>query len=244
MSLDPRSKLISTLFLMFPLLLTPSWAGLGVYVLILLLGTWLTGQWRAVARGIFPVTLLGFGIAAFSALASPGERIVLGGLLPISVGGLDVGAKSGIRMVELVALGALLAATTPPARLAAALSWIISPMRHLRVDVPSLVFVVTLVFRFVPILKAELAATETAMYLRGARYGRNPIDQVRRLSVLPVPLLRRLLVAADEMAIALLSRGYRLDSRAVGGDMQIRRVDLLAMGGSALLAICVIAILR
>ncbi|HEX2988628.1 MAG TPA: energy-coupling factor transporter transmembrane protein EcfT [Chloroflexota bacterium] len=241
MSLDPRSRLISTLFLMFPLLLTPSWAELGVYVLILLLGMWLTGEFKAVSRAIFPVTLLAFGIAAFSALASPGERTLLGGLLPISVDGLEVGTKSGIRMVELVALGALLAATTPPAKLAAALGWIISPMRHLKVDVPSLEFVVVLVFQFVPILKSELAATETAMYLRGARYTRNPIDQIRRLSVLPVPLLRRLLVATDEMAIALLSRGYRLDKRMSGADMRFRRVDLLAMGGSAILAICVIA---
>ncbi len=244
MSLDPRSKLISTLFLMFPLLLTPSWAELGAYLLILLLGMWSTGQMKAVGRVIFPVTLLGLSIAAFSALASPGERTTLGGVLSISVEGLEVGTKSGIRMVELVALGALLAATTPPAKLAAALGWIISPMRHIGVDVPSLEFVVLLVFRFVPILKSELAATETAMYLRGARYGRNPIDQIRRLSVLPVPLLRRLLVAADEMAIALLSRGYRLDDRGRGGDMRIRPVDLLAMGGSAVLAICLVAASR
>ncbi|GEM_PF-5011507 len=244
MSLDPRSRLISILFLMFPLLLTPSWIGLGIYVLILLLGMWLTGKLKAVGRLIFPVTLLGLSIAVFSALASPGERILLGGTLPISVEGLEVGTKSGIRMVELVALGTLLAATTPPAKLAAALGWIISPTRRLGVDVPSLEFVVLLVFRFVPILKSELAATETAMYLRGARYGRNPIDQIRRLSVLPVPLLRRLLVAADEMAIALLSRGYRLDDRTRGGDLQIRRVDLLAMGGSAILAICVVAVSR
>ncbi len=244
MSLDPRSRLISTLFLMFPLLLTPSWTGLGVYLLILLLGLGLARQVKAVGRVIFPVTLLGLSIVAFSALASPGERTMLGGALPINVEGLEIGTKSGIRMVELVALGALLAATTPPAKLAAALGWLVSPLRRLGVDVPSLEFVVLLVFRFVPILKSELAVTETAMYLRGARYGRNPVDQVRRLSVLPVPLLRRLLVAADEMAIALLSRGYRLDDRARGGDMRIRRIDLLAMGGSAILAICVVAVSR
>jgi len=227
---------------MSPLLLTPSWVAVGVYALILLLGMRLTGQLKAVGRGIFPVTLLGLSIAVFSALAGPGERTLLGGVLPISVDGLDVGTRSGIRMVELVALGALLAATTPPAKLAAALSWTISPMRHLRVDVPSLEFLVLLVFRFVPILKSELEATETAMYLRGARYARNPIDQIRRLSVLPVPLLRRLLVATDEMAIALLSRGYRLDSHTRGFEMRFRRADLLAMGGSAILAMCVIAV--
>lgn len=234
--LDPRAKLVATVVLGLPLLARPSEGVVGAYLLVLGLGALAGGQVRDLCRGLVPLLWLALGLVAFSALATPEGRVWLVGVLPFSAEGAARGAVYGLRMVELVALGLLLAATTPPLRMAAGLEWLLQPLRWLRVDVSALSLVALLVLRFVPLFKAELATTERAMFLRGARFGRGPVDQLRRLSALAVPAIGRLLVAADDLAAALVSRGYGLGGLATHAELRFGRRDALLLGASVALA--------
>lgn len=230
-ALDARAKLLATLVLMLPLLLDPTPPTVAAYLPLLALGLSGSGAAHRAARGLGPVAWLALGLAVFTALATPEGRIWLGGVVPLSLPGLVQGAILGARMVELVALGLLLAATTPPLRLAAAVEWLLRPLRALGLDVQALSLAVLLALRFVPLLRRELATTEQAMLLRGVRFGRGPVDQVRRLGVLAVPAVGRLLVASEELAAALVSRGYGLAPLAADAHPPLGRAEraLLAL---------------
>ena len=128
-----------------------------------------------------------------------------------------------------MAIGLLLSATTPPLRLAAGMEWLLQPLRRLKVDVQAFSLALMLVLRFVPLFQRELAATERAMALRGARFGKGPVQQVRRLAVLAVPAIGRLLVASEDLAAALVSRGYGLSPLSTGADLRFGRGDALLL---------------
>jgi energy-coupling factor transport system permease protein len=241
-SLDPRAKLLAALVLMLPLLLAPSPRAVAVSAAALLLGVSISGHARSILHSLIPIAWLGLGLVVFTALVEPVGRVWLLGVLPFSPVGAGQGALLAARMLVLVGIGLLLAATTPPQRLAAGVEWLLQPLRVLKLDVQSFSLALMLVLRFVPLFHRELATTERAMLLRGARFGRGPIQQVRRLAVLAVPAVGRLMVASEDLAAALVSRGYGLSPLLAAAGLHFGRGDALLL--AAAVALAAVSLLR
>ena len=96
---------------------------------------------------------------------------------------------------------------------------------------------VGLVVRFIPVLHQQIGETRSAL---AARAGNQRPFSLRRMRFLVLPTLRRVVLAADQLALAMAARGYQEqrtdpDLHAAAGDGLA-----LALAGGVLLATVVI----
>jgi energy-coupling factor transport system ATP-binding protein len=100
------------------------------------------------------------------------------------------------------------------------------------------VLAVTLTVRFVPVLLNEWVRFRRIVLARGKDTGRTPRAAVRRLREMSIPLLLSLFRLADEVALALESRGVRKEVRPTRGSrLRWRPQDTLLVAGAAVLAV-------
>jgi energy-coupling factor transport system permease protein len=95
--------------------------------------------------------------------------------------------------------------------LTAALEWILAPLTRLGLPVRELAMTVNLALRFVPTLFDEAQLLLMAQRSRGADFTRGGIrERVRGLIPFLVPLLANIFRRADELALAMEIRCYRV----------------------------------
>jgi biotin transport system permease protein len=138
-------------------------------------------------------------------------------------------ALASYRTVLLLVLAAAYVKTTPAREATAAVSWVF-PGRVGRF----LGLGVGLLFRYVPLLQADVARLRDAMRSRLGE--RRPVrERVRRLSV---GSLNRALARADRLALALRARCFSWDP--TGPELQLGRVDGPALALAAGLALAAV----
>ncbi len=204
---DPRCKLAGLLclsaLLYYPdptLLILPSLAFMVVFgcarvpftVLIQSLRYWI------------PLLVVFFLVQASFSLSWKGDR-----LLPASVqwGPLVAAAVNCWRLLLMVLFGVLLTAVTRPRELRDTIIWALRPLPG--IPEQRVALMITLTVRFFTIvldLAAEVAAANRSRLAAGHR------SPLRRVKALLLPVFRRSLLRAEDMALALAARGYREDS--------------------------------
>ena len=174
------------------------------------------------------------------ALNDAGPRLILGAkTLPLGRDGLYAGALRSARLLILLLAAELLAATTDPWDLAAAIRKIFFflPMRWRG----SLATAISLTLAFIPVLLDDAATIRDAALCRGLRGGRERKGKkramkwsfrikrayggmFRRALVLCLPMANAALRRADICAEALLSRCYVDNPTAV--ELKLKPFDL------------------
>lgn len=142
-------------------------------------------------------------VALLRALFVPGAPLLRIGPLGLSRPGAVSGACFAWRIVLVVLAGALLTTTTRTWAVRAAVAWGLRPLPG-----PAGRRVATmmgLLVRFIPEILAQAAATRDAQRARGVEACRNP---VRRLTLFVSGLMRRTLLRADRLTLAMTARGY------------------------------------
>lgn len=163
---------------------------------------------RDVARILSPLSIVLICIAVFAALAPPpGADDTLafhawpGGGLPVTWGGLAHGATLALRIVTMVCASVLLLHSTPAEQFTV---W----LQRLRLPT-ALVFVLVTALRFVPTLRARTQQILDAQRARGVRVDDGGlVRRVRAHATIMVPLFASSLRTSDDLATAMLSRGY------------------------------------
>ncbi|WP_020575397.1 energy-coupling factor transporter transmembrane component T family protein [Actinopolymorpha alba] len=134
--------------------------------------------------------------------------------LPFTVGGLLTGCTLALRLLGMVALTTALTVSTP-------IDGIVQLMRKARLPYP-LTFLVVTALRFVPTMHRRAEQVQDAQRARGARLERGGmLGRVRAFVPVMVPLLAESLRMADNLAAAMLNRGYGA-SRKVASLYEIR----------------------
>lgn len=178
------------------------WAGVGVRGLV-----------KLVAPLTFIVVIV-FAFAAFgfapSASAGPDLRHVLfsfpDGVLPLTAGGLFYGASLGLRILTMVMLTTLLLVVTP-------IDHFVAAMREARVP-HVIVFIVMTALRFIPTMQHRAEQVLDAQRARGARIDRGGlVSRVRAYIPIMVPLLTSGIRMSDDLAAAMINRGYGTTKR-------------------------------
>jgi energy-coupling factor transporter transmembrane protein EcfT len=183
-----------------------------------------------------PLRLLGGELAAFAlfllvvfavrAAVTPGEPLMQWAGLAITREGLQAGAVVAWRLALILALGLLFVTTTRPAHLKAAVQWLLGPVPF--VPARRAATMVGLVVRFIPVLHQQIGETRSAL---AARSGNQRSLSLRRLRFLVLPTLRRVLLAADQLALAMAARGYQ--ERRTDPDLRAGSGDGLALAAAA-----------
>lgn len=130
--------------------------------------------------------------------------------LPVNSSGMAEAAMICWRLSLMLGYGLLFTLVTKPGDLQNALIWFLQPFPFLPAQ--RIALMVTLTIRLLPLIMDQM--DDVALATR-SRLGTQRKDLLRRAKYLALPLFRRSLVRADELALALAARGYREDRPVV-----------------------------
>jgi energy-coupling factor transporter transmembrane protein EcfT len=177
-----------------------------------LAAAWAGAPWPARRFGV--TLAIGMGLAlALNLYLNPGAALegwprVLG--RPATFEGARYGVLLALRLLGAALAVHGLRATWPGERAADELARALGPLRRLRVPVDEARVVLGLGLRSAPLLEREARRIALLQRLRAGRAPRGPVERIDHLRVAAVPTLVRSLERAEQVALALEARHYRL----------------------------------
>lgn len=236
--IDPRAKLINTIMLTlavfqagFPL----QQAALFI-IMVLLMGLSKVGT-KIYLLALKPFVWIILISMLILAIFTPGNA--WGEFLFVSFTheGLRTAASLGIRFIILLGLARLLTATTSPSEMTCALESLLQPLHRLHFPVHEMAMIMNISLGFIPLFFEEADRIRKAQLCRGANFEEGSLKQrYRKLRSIILPVFRNSLKRADELAIAMESRGYQ------GGRGRTRMNELLLNGYDYLYTLTMIMI--
>ncbi len=169
---------------------------------------------RAFLRSLRFFLWLFFFTAFLHLFFTPGEPLLRLGPAVITREGAAGGALTAWRLLAAVALSALLTQTTTPLQITRGMESALSflsrpPFSRLRIPVQDLALMMMMALRFIPVLAEEAQRVHLAQKARGSDWGRGGLPaRSRALLSFFIPLFAGVFRRADELALALESRGY------------------------------------
>ena len=192
------------------------------------------------ARRLTLILLMALGLALSSTIFYGGEKTQL----LFSVGPVDIYAEAvlfglslGLRILCVVAFGALFMITTDPTRLVYSLV----QQAHLNYR---LGYTILAAYRFIPILQSEMNNIRDAHSVRGAYTARSPSAALERARRYGVPLLANAIRQAERLAVAMDARGFSArPNRTYYLTLRLQLTDWLFGIGVVLITIALLLLL-
>ena len=209
--MDPRSKILLTLFIIVFLFMTNSFVGYGLFAL-LIFGTVVVAKipMNYILRGLKPLILilvLTFGLHLFM---DPGDVLFHIGPINATKQGLISGLMMVFRLILLIVTTSIMTLTTSPIDLTDGLERVMRPFQAVGVPAHELAMMMTIALRFIPTLIEETDKIMKAQMARGADFeSGNIIRRVKSMIPVLVPLFVSAFRRADELALAMEARCYR-----------------------------------
>ncbi|MDK2882563.1 MAG: energy-coupling factor transport system permease protein [Bacillota bacterium] len=209
--LDPRTKILGSIFYIVALFLVDDLSGyLAItafsFVLVALSGL----PWRYVLRGVRPIFYIVLFTLALNFFLTPGRVVWELGPLKATEEGIRLGIFMGWRLILLVLTTSLLTLTSSPIALTDGIEYLLSPFRGIGVPAHELAMMMTIALRFIPTLLEETDKIMKAQMARGADFETgNIVQRARGMIPLLVPLFVGAFRRADDLATAMEARCYR-----------------------------------
>lgn len=168
--------------------------------------------------------LLLAAIVVVRALTAPGEPLFGIAALPLSRQGASEGLLLAGRLLLVTTLGLLLTVTTRPSQVRGAVEWLLRPIPF--VPHRQAATMIGLLVRFIPVILAQASEQGDVLRARAIDNRRSPL---RRVTFLCMPLMRRIFVTADRLALAMEARCYG-NQRTTGHPWRMTVRDWAALG--------------
>lgn len=210
--INPRFKLLILLFFLAVLFLLKTFTGLGLLLLFLLL---VIAAARVpllyIAGGLRPVVyIILFTVIIYFFFTKGGVVLLRLGPVTVEQAGVVAGLLVIMRLVGLVLMTMLLTLTTTPLSLAHGVEYFIRPLGRLGFPAAETAMIMTIAMRFIPTLSEESQRLLRAQMARGADFEGGFFSRARKFAPLMVPLFIGAFRRADELALAMEARGYRI----------------------------------
>ena len=218
--LDPRVKILATVFYIVALFVVADFIGFAVaYIELAVIIAVSRVPLRFILRGLKPVFL----ILAFTFLINmfmvKGEPLVTLGFLTITREGLRTAVFMAVRLILLIIGASLLTLTTKPISLTDGMEALLSPFKRFGLPAHELAMMMTIALRFIPTLLEETDKIMKAQQARGADFeSGNLIRRAKALIPILVPLFISAFRIAQDLAMAMEARCY-------GGNIQRTRMN-------------------
>jgi len=98
--------------------------------------------------------------------------------------------------------------TIAPSEMADSLVILLGPFKKWRVPVNDIGLIIFIAMRFIPVLAEEFATIKNAQIVRGVDFSGGIIRRAKKSLVLLIPVFQAAIRRADDLAIAIESRGY------------------------------------
>lgn len=143
-----------------------------------------------------------------------GQVLFRYGPVTIESVGVELGLFTVFRLILLVLFTMLVTLTTTPLALTGGMEFFLRPLKYLKVPVSEIAMILTIALRFIPVLMEESERIVRAQIARGADFKQgNIFKRIRFLVPVMVPLFVSAFRRADELAIAMESRCYRIGGK-------------------------------
>lgn len=210
--LDPRSKLISLVILIVTIFTTDSLFPLIITAcVLLLLGKLASFSLPFLLRGVGLFFWLFIFTSLFHLFFTPGDSIYPFPLfgLDITSQGLSRGAVVFMQLFMVIFAANIFTLTTEPLDLAGGLEKILKPLKMAGVKTEEISLMISLVIRFIPILKRESFKIYHAQRGRGMDFSRlSLMKRGRNLIAIVGPLFTNVFTRSDTIVLAMVSRGF------------------------------------
>jgi energy-coupling factor transport system permease protein len=198
--------------------------------------------------GLRPAVWIIVALLLLELLFSPLKGTVLwhDGYLHLTTYSLRLTTTSLLRLVDFVLLISAFTLTTRLNDVTRALERLTQPLQVLKVPTRELALILTIALRFVPTFALEMERLMKAQASRGGGLTKapkwNPVAQARARLPLILPLFLIALRRAEDLVVAMESRGYVPHrERTHYRQYQIRREDWVAL--AVVLAVCALLVL-
>lgn len=242
--LDPRVKLMTTIFYIISLFIVDNFIGYIIAGLFLALIIKLSKvPVKFMVRGMKSIVFLLIIAVGFNLFLTPGETAVAFWKLRITWEGIRLAAFMAIRLVFLIMGSSVMTLTTTPNNLTDGMESLLGPLKKLKVPVHEISMMMSIALRFIPILLEETDKIMKAQIARGADFeSGNLIKKAKSLVPLLVPLFISAFRRANDLAMAMEARCYRGgEHRTKMKPLIYKRRDWLAYGAVVCyLALCVV----
>lgn len=210
--LDARTQFLSLILLMACVFAARTFEAMALAVLLFLFALFLSGlPWGYVFRGARPFLWLFLFSAGLHFFFTPGPSLPFFpiGFLDLTWTGLAKGALVAAQLFLAILFSSLMTLTTSPLKLAQGLEKLMSPLKRFRVPVEDFSMMTMLAIRFIPILLGETNRILKAQSARGVDFeSGNFFRRAKNLLPILTPLFHSVMKRADDLAVALLARGY------------------------------------
>lgn len=168
-------------------------------------------SWRYLLNGLKTILLL-IVFTLFLQLVFNKDGRVLVELGPFAIysGGVKMGAIVSLRFFYLVMMTTLVTLTTTPMELTDAIEAFLRPLERFKVPAHEIALMLSISLRFLPTLSDETERIMKAQQARGVDLQSGPIrERIKGVIPLLIPLFVSAFKRAEELAVAMETRGYR-----------------------------------
>lgn len=214
--MDPRTKILFTIFFMVTLFLIDGlWSYLAFTLLTGIIIYLSNIPPKFMLKGLRPIILLVAITALLNLFMTPGDTIIFRkGIFTITLTGVYMATKMAVRIILLIIGSSLLTLTTTPTVLTGGLEILLSPLKKLGVPISVFVMMISIALRFIPTLIDETDKIIKAQTSRGADFEHgNPIKRIKAMIPILIPLFVSAFRRADDLAVAMECRCYNADAR-------------------------------
>ncbi len=211
--LDPRSKLIAMLLIMMFLMMTTKVPAYSFFTATLILSIFFARlPLGLVLRNLKP--FLWLFILTFFLNLTYGTGQVLWTLPFLHFRITDQAlVRAGIysfRIGLMIVYAAVFTLTTSPMDITDGLARLFAPLKRFKIPVQEFAMMMTVAIRFIPLLLEEADRIKKAQTARGAHFEGNIVQRIRSLIPLIIPLFISAFRKADDLALAMEARCYRI----------------------------------
>ena len=208
--LDPRTKLLVTVFYVVALFTAKSYIAYGVLILTLIVAVRISRVGaKALFKGLKPVLFIIAFTALLNLFYTPGTELCHFWIFRITIEGVRAAITMMLRITLLIMGTFLLTYTTSPIRLTDGLESLLGPLKKIKVPVHELAMMMSIALRFIPTLIEETDKIMNAQKARGAMLDNGKfMDRIKALVPVLIPLFISAFRRADELGDAMDARCY------------------------------------
>lgn len=241
--LDPRTKILISMFFMFGIFLIKDIREY-VFVLLLTVITIYLSQIPVmkIIKGLKPILPLMILTVIMNTFFTSGTTLFSWAFIRITREGLYLAGFMGIRIFFLIIFTSLLTLTTSPITLTNGIEGLLTPLKRFKVPAHEIAMMMSIALRFIPTLIDETDKIMKAQKARGADFeSGNIIKKTKSLVPILIPLFISAFTRADELAMAMEARGYRGDEgRTKFKELKYGLADRIILAVFALLLVLLI----
>lgn len=213
--LDPRAKLVSSMWFIILIFMASSWWTYLILLSLVLIAAKISEiSISYYINGLKPLALLILITVFFQLIFAQGDTVLIEiGWFSITLEGIINAILIILRFVMIVMMSTILTLTTTPLEIADGIESLLKPLKRLKVPVQEIALILSIALRFVPTLMQETEKIMNAQKARGVSFDEgNLFDRMKKIVPLLIPLFISSIDRADQLAVAMTARGYR------GGD--------------------------